>query len=116
METRTLAVKLTETELDERRDKLAEMVREYTQAEQAKKDAATHHKGIVDGIEEQMSHTAREIREKAQWIPVECRKEIDQEAGVEELIRLDTMEVVETRKLSPHERQAKLFEAKREVV
>lgn len=110
METRTLPVKLTEEELAQRRDKLAELVRDHTLAEQKKKDEASKHKTIVDKLEECMSAVAREIREKSQYIPVQVSKEVDQGEGVENTIRMDTGEVIATRQLTPQEKQVKLFD------
>jgi small-conductance mechanosensitive channel len=109
MDTRSLPVKLTETELTERRDKLAQRVRDLGQAEQEAKDVAAEHKDAIKAIEQDMRLIAREIREKAETRSVEVRKSLDLDAGVEETIRVDTGEVVETRALAPHERQAKLF-------
>ena len=109
MDTRHLPCKLTDQELAERRDKLAQQVRDLAHAEQAKKDAAAEHKAACELIEKEMSLVAREIRERAEIRPVVVRKETDIEAGIEELIRADTGEVVETRALAPHEKQAKLF-------
>ena len=50
METQNLPCRLTQTELDERRDQLAQLVRDHTQAEQAKKDAATQHQEKIDEL------------------------------------------------------------------
>ena len=109
METRTLPVKLTPEELDQRRDRLAELVRECNMAKQVKKDHAAVDKKAVDDLEKDKSHIAREIREKAQHVEVQVIKETDIERGVEETIRIDTHEVVSIRRLDPSERQAKLF-------
>ncbi len=104
----TLPVKLTDRELDERRDKLAALVREHTEAEQTKKDEAAQWKQKVDAIEKNMSDLAREIRDRAQLRPVEVKRDKHIELGIEELVRVDTFEVVETRSLGPGERQAEL--------
>ena len=109
MDTRYLPVVLTQVELDERRDKLAQRVRDLAQAEQEAKDEAAERKEAIKAIEKEMSLIAREIREKAEIRPVEVRKEVDVVEGIEETVRTDTGKVIETRALAPHERQTKLF-------
>jgi len=109
MDTRILPVALNDQELAERRDKLAELVRERNMAKQRARDDAKSHKTKIDAIETEKDHIAREIREKAQHIAVQVIKETDIGRRVEETIRIDTHEVVSTRTLEPSELQASLF-------
>ncbi len=114
MRTRTLPVRLTEIELTERRDQLAELVRDRNDAKQKAKDQATANKKIVDNLEAEKSRVAREIREKQHYMEVEIFEETYLERGIAELVRADTGEVIETRSITPAERQAKLFKEETE--
>ena len=108
METMTLPCQLTSTELDERRDKLVALVAKADALEDEKKMQATAIKGKIETVESEMRDLAYEIRTRKQQRPVEIKRDKDLIRGVEEIIRLDTGEVVETRHLSPHERQGEL--------
>lgn len=113
-ETRLLPCKLTDTELDIRRDQIAQLVSELAAAEQARKDAAAAHRLVIDDLDERIGLVAREIREKSELRQVEVREEIDQETAVADTVRTDTGEVIARRALSPHERQASLFAVRAE--
>lgn len=110
---RELPVPLTDEELKERGQELAEKMREVDQAEQAKKDAAAHHKQIVERLTAEASDMARVIRAGKVERSVKCYTEHDLEKEVARVVRCDTGEVVETRTLSRDElndlRQGKLF-------
>ena len=56
--------------------------------------------------------TSSEIRDRSEYREVAVKREKDFAQGVEEVIRLDTGEVVDVRALGPNEKQATLFEAK----
>jgi hypothetical protein len=110
METRSLPVKLTQEELDLRRDKLAELVRDISTAEQARSDAASAAKKEIDKLDASAGSIAREIRERSEYRQVEVTREKDYRRRIEEVIRSDTGEVVDSRVLGDDEMQGKLFE------
>lgn len=112
METRTLPVKLTRDELDQRRDQLASTWSEIVGAEQAKTDAASFAAKQIKELKSTAGGIVREIREKAEHRIVECEWATNDERGVKDLVRQDTGEVVETRQLRPEDRQATLFAIK----
>lgn len=108
METMQLSCKLTEQELTERRDALASLVEKKTALEAQKKNAAAKYKQEIDEVEDAKSLVAYEIRTRSERREVAVTRHKDYAAGVEETIRTDTGEVVHTRVLDPHERQAEL--------
>lgn len=76
--------------------------------ETGKKNAAAGFKEKIEGVEMTMARVAREIGERAEYRDVEITKTKDFERNVEEIVRQDTGEVVETRVLHPSERQGEL--------
>lgn len=110
METRNLPCKLTDEELNFRRDKLAQLVSDLASEEQRKKDTAAHHSDRIKNFERDMFAVSIEIKDRAEYREVVVKREKDLENGVEEIIRCDTGEVVDVRALGPNERQATLFE------
>lgn len=110
MELRNLPCKLTDEELNSRRDRLAQLVRELALEEQAKKDTAALHADRIKVLERDVFQVADEIRDRAEYRQVVVKREKDFEAGIEQTIRVDTHEVVDVRALGPNEKQAELFE------
>jgi len=109
VETRMLSVKLTDVELLERGHRVAELWHEIRSEEDAKKQAAAESKRKLDALEEESYQLARQISSRSENRPVEVRRDIDYGRGVEEVMRLDTGEIVETRVLTPAERQVELL-------
>lgn len=109
MEMRTLKCDLTETEVQQRADKLANTIREHTRVEQEKKDTAAQFKLKIEALDGEISELAREVSEKAAYRPVECKLERNNLHLTMELVRCDTGEVIETRPMKPEEKQASLF-------
>jgi hypothetical protein len=105
METQNLPCKLTDEELNSKRDQAARLVLESEVIEQQRKDEASRLKGELDTRKTAISRLATEIQERKENRPVEVRREKDTVRGVEETIRCDTGEVVGFRTLSPAERQ-----------
>ena len=103
-----LSCPLGKDELLERGAKLADAMRSRTLMEEKKKAAAAEYKASIDALEMDAALLASEIRTKSEQRPVEVKHDIDYKDGVDRLIRLDTGEIVETRKLRPDEMQHKL--------
>lgn len=109
METRILPCRLTDTELLERGAQVADLVRELEAAEDAKKEAASEAKAKIDSLDGRIGSLARELRERMSYRSVEVKREKDFGRNCEEVVRLDTGEVIETRALDPGERQVELL-------
>lgn len=111
---RKLPIPLTDDELLELGDQLAERMREIDEAEAAKKAAASSWKDRIDAMRASASEMAAVLRAKTKLAPVPCYTEHYLFAEVARVIRTDTLEVVETRKLTREEiedlRQGKLFD------
>jgi hypothetical protein len=114
METRHLPVELTEAELNQRRDILAGLVRDHTHTEVEKKEAATRHANKLKEIQKSMAITAKEIRNKAEDREVPVTRVKNFTLGVEEIRRVDTGEIVDSRALGPDEKQVPMFNASRD--
>jgi len=110
MQTRSLKCKLTNKQLDERRDKLAEHVEKLRGLESEKKSASAKFKELIERTEIDMVEVAIEIRERAEYRDVEIASEKDFKRGVEEVTRQDTGEIIQTRVLRPDELQGELYQ------
>lgn len=108
METQNLPCNLTLEELDHRRDRVANLVRDHIKMEQERKDVAKDYGRRVKMLDEQVAHVAQEIRERAEYREVEVKREKDFATGWENTIRVDTGEVVSQRPLLPSEHQMDL--------
>jgi len=108
METRNLPVKLTTDEMDQRRDKLAALVREHAAVEEEKKDSTAAYGKQLKKLSTDMSAIAREIRERCENREVRVVIQKNLAAGLEEVTRSDTGEVIDSRALGPDELQADL--------
>jgi hypothetical protein len=117
METQRLPCKLTQQQLDERRDKMAEQIERLATLEAAKKDAAAQAKAKIEALELELATIAYEVKTRSEIREVEVRREKDYQEGIEETIRQDTGEIVATRVMTPQERQVefKLVKSAKEV-
>lgn len=115
METLSLACPLTERELLERGARLADLHHDLADLENAKKDTAAAFKARIETIESEAQGLARQIRGRAEYRDVEVKREKDFARNVEEVIRLDSGEVVATRALTPQERQEEMFRTNPDV-
>lgn len=109
MEIRSLPCKLTETELLERGQRAAGLVDKIAIVEDARKSEAKRAKDEIDRLTGKLSDVCREVRTKTEYRDTEVKREKDYKRGVEETYRLDTGEIVETRTLTPAERQVELL-------
>ena len=105
METQRLPCKLTQQQLDERRDRMAEQVEQLAILEAEKKDNAARSKAKIEALELELAAVAYEIRTRSEQREVEIRHEKDYQQGIDETIRQDTGEIISTRVMSPQERQ-----------
>jgi hypothetical protein len=102
--TRPLKCDLTRSELNAKSDEMAQLVEEAEKAEDAKKDFNAKQKELLDGIGGKIRTLARQIRTRSEERAVECREEPHLERNMISVIRLDTCEIVEDRKMREEER------------
>lgn len=109
MELRKLPVVLSDEEVLQRGEELARAIDELEtyQADERErvKDAADH----VKLERKRIGDLATVVRAHKEEREVQCEWEIDYEAGLKRLKRLDTHAVVESKVLEPDERQTKLM-------
>lgn len=105
IETRQLPVALTQQELLDRGERVADIQRQLDDAEAALKAYKSAHKSQVEGLDATRRHLSHEIRHKQEirQVEVDIRKNWD-EARVETW-RCDTGELVSSRPMTPSERQ-----------
>ena len=108
MQTRQLKCALTEDQLKQRGTALAAYVHRLHELEAEKKNEAAKLNNKIGSVELAMDRVAIEISERAEYRDVEVTREKDFGRGVEEVIRQDTGEIIETRVLQPQERQGEL--------
>lgn len=106
--TRNLPCRLTEDELRQRGDALAEVVQELHAEEQRQADVKAQMKARVTELEAKQTRFAITISRKEEYRDIECDVFGDPERGVVELVRRDSGEVVETRPMTEDERQRAL--------
>jgi len=107
---RSLPVLLADDEIKILGETLARKDREKRNLEAEKKLNAQSFKDKIDTLDEDMRSLATTIRDGREYRPVECREEFNYERGIIEVMRVDTGEVVEQRRMTESERQGKLFE------
>lgn len=105
VETRTLPVTLTDSELLERGDQLARAHQAVTDEEARQKTEKERMKDALGELEGAVRRLARIVRDKAEDRDVECRIVHDYLANAVQVVREDTGEVIESRAMSDHERQ-----------
>ena len=115
MEIRNLPVKLTEDEVQLKGQELAEACQKIGDVEVAKKEINAEFKGQLDALDKRVHTLAIEVKTKTELRNVEVYPRPLPEKAIVEMVRNDTMEVVETRTMSAGEladaRQVHLFAA-----
>ena len=112
--TKKLPVMLTEDEMRERGEALAESVETTAALTEEKKANDAEINGKIKTSKEITRKLSRIIASKTEDREVECEITKDFERGVVTLHRCDTGEVVETRPMTPDERQEQMFRDKKE--
>lgn len=111
---RTLPVTLNDVECADRAKELVALMgrRDSEIADQlaAKQSMRARIKGMDADIEK----LAKTVRERREDRPVPCFHTFDGKAGTARLVRSDTEEIVETRPMTPDEKQRSLFELNEE--
>jgi len=109
VETRTLSVQLTKQEIIERSTQQAELVKKLEDKEAEKSEATTRLTSSIKELKRELQLVAQEVRAGQRWAEVEVARQKDIKRGVEETIRTDTGEIIETRALTPAEMQLDLI-------
>lgn len=105
----SLMCTLTEPELAERADRAARLQYDADKITSEAKLASKAAKDRVEKIEAERRLLLSEVRTKQGYKAVECIAKADYARGLLETVRLDTGEVIRSRKLTPEERQKKMF-------
>lgn len=112
METRFLPCKLSPDEIRKRGEKLASLRNQIADVEASKKEAMENFKSQITTLTKLADDITEEISTKAEWRSVEITEDKDFENKKAYTIRLDTLERIETRALTPQELQQGLFNDK----
>lgn len=112
MLSRMLPCDLTDQELLQRGQKVAELVAKKEALEAEKKDTASEFKAKIDRLESDIASIAKEVRSKKEYREVEVSTTKDYKRKVAETVRQDTGELVEQRTLTPAELQLELVQGK----
>lgn len=106
---RTLKCLLTEDESREMGGELAQRYSEITDLEDQKKAVTSDFKSRIDAASAEASRIARMISNGYEFREVECEVVQDYEMGEVLIVRLDTGETIERRRMTPEERQVSAF-------
>ncbi len=109
MKTERLSCKLTETEIRERGEKLADLRKQIADVEAGKKNAMENFKSQLTTLIKVADDVTEEINTKSEFRDVEVTEEKDYVKKQGLTIRLDTNEIVRTRALTPQELQRPLL-------
>jgi len=106
----TLPVRLTDDEKLQRAKRVAVLERDGTVLEEQRKEQNTAMKAKIEKVRGELGDLCHQLRTGEELREVEVRFVKDIKRKVEETVRADTGEVVETRKLGPRELQSDMFE------
>lgn len=106
--TRNLPCKLSDDELRQRGDALAETVQELAAEESRQTDVKAQMKARLTELEAKQTRFAITISRKEEYRDVSCDLFADPTRGIVDVVRRDVGEVVETRPISDDERQRAL--------
>src|SRR6266403_2875380 len=102
---RMLFCELTYAEQHDRGIEHANMLQTYVDLEKEAKESASNFKTKLSGVRTSMEKLATTIREGKELRPVEVRANYIHNEGRIEIVRVDTLEVVESRDMTSEERQ-----------
>lgn len=106
--TRNLPCRLTEEELRQRGDALAETVQELAAEESRQTDVKAQMKARLTELEAKQTRFAITISRKEEYRDIQCDLFVNADRGLVDVVRRDTSEVVETRPITDDERQRAL--------
>ena len=101
-------VMLTTEEIADRADRAASMIADRDNKELELKSQTKHAKSVIEQIDSEMRMIQGEVRTKSTYKQVECQREYVFNEGIYREVRLDTGEIIMSRKLLESERQMEL--------
>lgn len=107
-ETRSLKCDLTEEELLQAGEDLAKAIDEARTHEEQRKSANEDFKARIAACEAEITIKQRLVRNKNEFRPVSCEVTLNYTTLDAVVIRLDTEEIVQERKLTHEEKQMKI--------
>ena len=108
--TRFLKVKLTEQEVADAADRMADGFDQVGKVEEEAKQMADSYKAKLKELEGQLSKNQLLVRNKYDFRQVDCEEKSDYKVGKITITRLDTKETVEDRVMNADEQQMTFFE------
>lgn len=112
--TKKLPVRLSDDEVIERGKQLVENIRKTGKAESEREAENKKRKAEIEALELITSKLVDIVEKGEEDRDVECELKKDFERGVVTVVRLDTGEVVETRPMTPDERQEEMFRPRKD--
>ena len=109
-----LPVSLDKAEVESRALKLAETCAKRTEVEGARKKAMGDFNQKIKAANEEIERLVESIQNGFQEEDVECDFRKNTESGMMETVRLDTMEVIDTRPLEGNELNENMFDGEGE--
>lgn len=106
--TQSLKVPLTPDEIADRADRAAHLVSSIKRKEDELKAVVKHHKSIIESDMVQLDQFSKEVRDKNTYRQVDCERQFDFNAGKYRVVRTDTGEITEERRLLESEKQMEL--------
>lgn len=114
IETRSLRVPLSDTELLEVADSLSKSLGEIESIAEEKKSMSSHYDAQIKAINAKVSNLRALIRDKYDWRKVDCVEVANNTRGSAIVVRMDNLGIIIERGLTADERQSKLFEESEE--
>lgn len=115
MVTRRLKCRLTDDEILERGQQLANAEHAWQKTEEERKETNAEFKESLDTIDARIAALTKAIRDRVEERDVECEVRPDYRVGKNLVIRIDTEETVEALDMTEAERQMELLPGAREV-
>lgn len=103
-----LPCKLTDKEILDAADKMAEAERQLTETEESLKTVKAQFKAQTEQAQAEVARYANLIRSKTEFRMIECEKFMNYEAGVITETRLDTGEKLGEREMTEAEKQVQM--------
>lgn len=107
--TRELACDLSDQEVIERAKALAAMLADLSMLEEQRRAASKHFGEDIKGLEREVQKLGQAIRTRQELRDVACIERQNFSLNEVVVVRTDTSAVVESRAMTPEERQASLF-------
>lgn len=108
MLTKKLPVQLSNDEIRLKGQDLSRKLQELEDVDEARKEAMRDYKDRIDALKGESRRLAHIVTEGKEPREVPCETVRNDDNGTIELVRLDTVEVIDSRPMTPEERQRPL--------